>query len=292
MTDLPDTSTDPRRDWRQRTVRGDGVDLAVREIGDPDAVPVVLVHGWPDTHRVWLRVARLLAEDLRVVLYDTRGMGLSPTTAQDTSFTVAHLAADLMAVVDDTSPDRPVHLVGHDWGSVQGWEAVCAPGAEHRIASFTSISGPNLDHVAAWVRRTLRRPSPAGLAGLLGQGVSSSYVPFLASPLAPPVIRLVGGRDAVSGLRYYRGNLAAAAHRPRERRTSVPVLQLALTHDPAVREAALAASDPWCDDLRRVPLAAGHWAPTTRPEAVAAQVRAHVAEVEGLTPRRAGGAAS
>lgn len=291
MTDLPDMGTAPRRRWRQRTVRGDGVDLAVHEVGDPDAVPVVLVHGWPDTHRVWLPVARLLADDLRVVLYDTRGMGLSPTRAPDASFAVAHLAADLMAVLDDVSPDRPVHLVGHDWGSVQGWEAVCEPGAEERIASFTSLSGPSLDHVAAWVRRTLRRPSPAGVAGLVGQALSSSYVPFLASPFAPPVVRLAVGPDAASGLRYYRGN-RVSPHRLRERRTSVPVLQLALTHDPAVREAALAASDPWCDDLRRVPLAAGHWAPTTRPEAVAAQVRAHVAEVEGLTPRRAGGAAN
>jgi pimeloyl-ACP methyl ester carboxylesterase len=292
MTDLPDTSTDPHRHWRQRTVHGDGVDLAVRELGDPEAVPVVLVHGWPDTHRMWLPVAHLLAEDLRVVLYDTRGMGLSPTNAPDTSFTLPHLAADLMAVLDDASPDRPVHLVGHDWGSVQGWEAVCEPGAERRVASFTSLSGPNLDHVAAWVGRTLRRPSPSGVAGLLGQAVSSSYVPFLTTPLAPPLVGLVGGPDAVSGLRYYRGNLAAAARRPRERRTSVPVLQLALTRDPAVRESALAASDPWCDDLRRVHLAAGHWAPRTHARAVAEAVRAHVAEVEGLTPRHAGGAAT
>lgn len=291
MTDLPDKATAPRQHWRQRTVHGDGVDLAVREVGDPDAVPVVLVHGWPDTHKVWLPVARLLADDLRVVLYDTRGMGLSPTHAPDTSFAVPHLAADLMAVLDDVCPERPVHLVGHDWGSVQGWEAVCEPDAEQRIASFTSISGPNLDHVAAWVRRTLLRPSPAGVAGLLGQAVSSSYVPFLASPLAPPVVRLAAGPDAVSGLRYYRGN-RVAPHRLRERRTSVPVLQLALTRDPAIREAALAASDPWCDDLRRVPLAAGHWAPTTHAGEVADAVRAHVAEVEGLTPRHAGGAAS
>lgn len=280
MTHLPARATAPRRQWRQRTVHGDGVDLAVHEVGDPEAVPVVLVHGWPDSHQVWLPVGRLLADDLRVVLYDTRGIGHSPADAPDVSFAVSHLAADLMAVLDEVSPDRPVHLVGHDWGSVQGWEAVCEPGAEQRIASFTSISGPNLDHVAAWVRRTLRRPSPARVAGLLGQAVSSSYVPFLASPLAPPVVRLAGGPDAASGLRYYRDNLVAAAHPLRERRTSVPVLQLALTRDPAVRGAALAASDPWCDDLRRVPLAAGHWAPTTRPRAVADEVRAHVAAVE------------
>lgn len=274
--------TDPTR-WRQRTVRSDGVGLAVHEVGDPDAPPVVLVHGWPDTHRVWLPLARLLADHLRLVLYDTRGMGLSLCDSPASAFTLPRLAADLMAVVDDVAPDRPVHLVGHDWGSVQGWEAVCEPGAERRIASFTSISGPNLDHLGAWVRRTLRRPSATSVAAVIGQGVSSSYVPFLLSPLAPPLLRAAGGRDMVSGLRYYRGNLGAAARRPRERRTSVPVLQVALTRDPAVRHAALAASDPWCADLRRIPLAAGHWAPVSHARAVADHVLAHVSRAEDLT---------
>jgi pimeloyl-ACP methyl ester carboxylesterase len=275
----------PHLHWRRRTVRGDGVDLAVQDTGDPGAPAVVLVHGYPDTHRMWLPVAERLAAHLRVVLYDTRGQGLSPTGAGDDAFTLPHLAADLMAVVDDTSPDRPVHVVGHDWGSVQAWEAVCEPGASDRIASFTSISGPNLDHMGAWTRRTLRRPTPTGIGRLAGQGLSSSYVPFLVSPLAPPVVRALGGRDAVSGLRYYRGNLLAR-RRPRERRTDVPVLQLALTRDPAIREASLEASEPWCTDLRRRHLPLGHWAPRTHPDVVAEAVLDHVTGVE---ERRAGG---
>ena len=274
-----DPHPDPHLPWRRRTVRGDGVDLAVHETGDPDAPAVVLVHGYPDTHRMWLPVAERLAADLRVVLYDTRGQGLSPTDAPDAAFTLPHLAADLMAVVDDASPDRPAHVVGHDWGSVQAWDAVCEPAAADRIASFTSISGPNLDHVAAWTRRTLRRPTPAAIARLAGQGLASSYVPFLVSPLAPPVLGVLGGRDMVSGLRYYRGNVALH-RRPRERRTSVPVLQLALTRDPAIRRSALEASDPWCDDLQRHDLPFGHWAPRSHPDAVAREVLGHVTEVE------------
>lgn len=269
--------------WRQRTVVGDGVELAVHELGDPTAPPVVLVHGYPDTHRLWSGVARLISHELRVIAYDTRGQGLSPTRAPDPAFALPHLAADLMAVLDDASPHRPVHVVGHDWGSVQAWEAVCEPGAEHRIASFTSLSGPNLDHVAAWMRGTLQQPAPGRVAAVASQVVSSSYVPFLVSPLAPPALRVVGGRDAVSGLRYYRGNLGAAARRPRERRTAVPVLQLELTRDLAIRRGALAASDPWCDDIRRVGLPAGHWAPRTHPEAVAREVRRHVLDVEDRT---------
>ena len=281
-----DPPPDPHLPWRRRTVRGDGVDLAVQEVGDPEAPAVVLVHGYPDTHRVWLPVAERLAAHLRVVVYDTRGQGLSPTDASDEAFALPHLAADLMAVVDDASPDRPAHVVGHDWGSVQAWEAVCEPDAADRIASFTSISGPNLDHVAAWTRRTLRRPTPAGITRLAGQGLASSYVPFLVSPLARPVLRVLGGREMVSGLRYYRGNVAVR-RRPRERRTTVPVLQLALTRDPAIRESSLTASEPWCDDLRRHHLPFGHWAPRTHPDVVAEEVLGHVTDVEA---RRAEGA--
>lgn len=280
MTSSPRPATGAAGPWRRRTIAGHGVDLAVNELGDPASPTVVLVHGWPDTHRMWQPLAALLAADLRVVAYDTRGMGLSPTSAPDAAFTLPYLAADLMAVVADASPDRPAHVVGHDWGSVQAWEAVCEPGAEQRIASFVSVSGPNLDHVAAWARRTLRRPTPSGLAGLAGQVVSSSYVPWLVSPLSPPVVRATAGRDAASGLRYYRGNLRAGASSPRERRTSVPILQVALTRDVAVREAALAASEPWCEDLRRVRLAAGHWAPRTHARALADLVLAHVAAAE------------
>jgi len=90
---------------------------------------------------------------------------------------------------------------------------------------------------------------------------------------------VVGGREMVSGLRYYRGNVAVP-RRPRERRTTVPVLQLALTRDPAIRESSLTASEPWCDDLRRHHLPFGHWAPRTHPDVVAEEVLGHVTDVE------------
>jgi hypothetical protein len=146
------------------------------------------------------------------------------------------------------------------------------------------------------VRRTLVRPTPTRVAGLVAQAVSSSYVPFLVSPLAPPVLRAVVARDrwrtlmgaaqgrapvagthadtlsrdAVSGLRYYRANLGRG--RSHDLRTRVPVLQLELTRDVAVRHAALAASDPWVDDLQRHPLPYGPWVALSHPEVVAEEV--------------------
>lgn len=283
---------------RMTTVLRHHVDLAVFESGNPDGQTVVMVHGWPDTHHMWRGVAECLEAEFRLVAYDTRGQGESATTVPDAAFTLDALADDLFAVLDAVSPASPVHVLAHDWGSIQAWEAVCRPGAEDRIASFTSISGPNLAHVSTWVRRTLRSPTPRGLVDLLTQAVSSSYVPFLVSPLARPVLERVADRerwrtmlrvsegrppvpqahaeslvrDMVGGLRYYRANLVTGHARREEQRTRVPVLQLALTRDPGIRPATLAASDPWTDVLERRRLPYGHWVAITHPEVVADEV--------------------
>jgi pimeloyl-ACP methyl ester carboxylesterase len=271
---------------RRRVVPRGDVDLVVHEGGNPKGPVVVLVHGWPDTHRMWRGVADLLQGDFRVVAYDTRGQGDSVTTAPDSAFTLDVLADDLVAVIDAVSPDVPVHVVGHDWGSIQSWEAVCRPGAEERIASFAAISGPNLAHVAAWVRRTFARPSMRDVLGLVGQAASSSYVPFLVSPLAPVVLGAMGRRDMVSGLRYYRANLAVGARQPAEQRTRVPVLQLVPTRDVAVRPVTAEASDPFVGALERRLLPHGHWVARTHPEVVAEEVARFVLEHSGSTAQQ------
>ncbi|WP_148574047.1 alpha/beta fold hydrolase [Nocardioides caldifontis] len=291
--------------WARATVGSGGVELAVFEGGVPDGPVVVLVHGWPDTHHLWTDVAALLARRFRVVAYDTRGMGESGHPGSDEGFALPHLAADLRAVADAVSPDRPVHVVGHDWGSVQVWEAVCEPWAADRIASFTSMSGPNVDHLGHWVRRSVAPPTPGGLLRVLRQGVASAYVPLFASPLGPPALRrVVSSRerwaglleriervrpeerhhaptlpdDAVNGLAYYRANIHLRS-RPRERRTTVPVLLLVQTRDPAIRPDNLEESGRWVEHLERRELPYGHWVALSRPDLVAREVTAFVDRV-------------
>lgn len=304
VTSLPDTQGSP-------------VELAVFESGRRGAPCVVLVHGWPDTHRLWDGVAALLSEGLHVVSYDVRGHGESSRVPAVEDLELGALARDLFAVIDAVSPDAPVHLVGHDWGSVQAWEAVCEPGASERIASFTSISGPNLDHLALWVRDRFAHPSPRNVVQPLAQGASSLYTavfmtpvgPWLFSRIASPArwsrfLRLVDEvpqdptrfaptfrEDIVNGLRIYRANIPRLLRHPRERRTSVPVLQLVPTRDIAVRAASFADTPLWAEDVRRVEVPRGHWVPLSAPEVVAAEVSAFIAETQPVpsTPRRAAG---
>ncbi|MFC8825510.1 SDR family oxidoreductase [Streptomyces sp. NPDC057137] len=171
---------------RERRVRTGGIDLCVAELGDPTRPTVVLVHGYPDSKEVWSLVAERLAERFHVVLYDVRGHGGStaPKPLRG-GFTLEKLTDDFLAVADAVSPHRPVHLVGHDWGSVQGWEFVTVRRTSGRIASFTSMSGPSLDHFGHWIKRRMTRPTPRALGQLLGQGAKSWYVYLLQTPVLP-----------------------------------------------------------------------------------------------------------
>ncbi len=305
----------------RRTVRSDAggrsVDLAVFEGGDPSAPTVVLVHGWPDSHHLWDEVARQLVADFHVVAYDTRGHGQSSPVEEVAELSLEVLAADLRAVADAVSPDAPVHLVAHDWGSVQAWEAVTEPGAEQRFASFLSISGPNLDHLGLWFRDRLANPSLRNVADPLAQVASSLYTLVFMSPVGPPLFRLVGGPrkwsaflrlvdglpydpdrfgptlvdDMVNGLKIYRANIPTRLRAPRERRTTVPVLQLVPTRDIALRGASYEDTPRWATDVTRREVPNGHWLPLTQPVLVAAAARDFI---DGLlpvpsAPRRAAG---
>jgi pimeloyl-ACP methyl ester carboxylesterase len=288
---MPRMVTEPTR----RTVRNGDIELAVFEAGDPEAPTVLLVHGWPDTHQLWHAVTDRLADELHVVSYDTRGMGQTTDPGAVERFALGELADDLFAVADAVSPDAPVHVLAHDWGSVQAWEAVCDPRAAGRIASFVSISGPNIDHMAHWVRHHLRRPTLGGLLAVARQALSSSYVAVFVSPIAPPLFRRFATRerwqrmlerqeglaphpahhadtlerDMVSGFRYYRANVARGLGGPRERRTAVPVLQLVPTEDPAIRGDSYEETALWVEHVERRDVPCGHWVPLSRPDLVA-----------------------
>jgi pimeloyl-ACP methyl ester carboxylesterase len=298
-------------EWVRSTVSTGGVELAVFEGGTTDGPVVLLVHGWPDTHHLWTDVAALLAPRFRVVAYDTRGMGESGHPGTDEGFALPRLAEDLRAVLDAVSPDEPVHVVGHDWGSVQAWEAVCEPWAEERIASYTSMSGPNIDHLGHWLRRSLAPPTPGGVLRVLRQGFASSYIPLFASPLGPAVLRrLFGTRerwarllerterirpaerhhaptlpgDVINGLAYYRANIGLRPATPRERRTAVPVLLLVQTRDPAIRPDNLEETRRWVERLERRDLPYGHWVALARPDLVAREVTAFIERVTQPAP--------
>ncbi|MEV7831994.1 SDR family oxidoreductase [Streptomyces subrutilus] len=284
---------------RERRVRTGGVELCVVELGETDRPTVVLVHGYPDSKEVWSEVAERLAARFHVVLYDVRGHGRS-TAPQPLrgGFTLEKLTDDFLAVADAVSPDRPVHLVGHDWGSVQGWEFATAARTEGRIASFTSMSGPSLDHFGHWIKERMARPTPRRAAQLLGQGAKSWYVYMLHTPVLPelawrgplgkrwPAIlqrveKVPAGAyptaslpsDAAHGAWLYRDNVRPRLRRPRaDAYAHVPVQLITPTGDAFLSERLYDDLERWAPDLVRRTLPAKHWVPRTRPDQLAAWI--------------------
>jgi pimeloyl-ACP methyl ester carboxylesterase len=283
-------------------VRSGDVTLAVREHSPagPGRPTVVLVHGYPDRQDTWdTLVGHLPLERWHVVTYDVRGAGGSDVPARRADYRTERLVDDLVAVLDAVLvPGEAAHLVGHDWGSVQLWDAVAGEATDSRltgrIASFTSVSGPSLDHFASVFRRPQGRR-----AALLRQQAHSWYVGAFHVPVLPQLVwRTAGERigraiaareglpsdhwgpgladDAVHGLELYRANTLRRLREPTSLRTDVPVLVIHPTRDRFLTAVLLEDLDRECSDLRVVRLDAGHWVIVTHASDVAASVKEHV----------------
>ena len=90
----------------------------------------------------------------------------------------------------------------------------------------------------------------------------------------------LGQRTMVTGLRYYRANVAAGSRDADGQRTHVPVLQLVPTRDVALRPATAAASDAYVETIERRRVPHGHWVVRTHPEVVADEVARFVGQRE------------
>jgi pimeloyl-ACP methyl ester carboxylesterase len=270
----------------------DGVRLAVYESGPAAAPTVVLVHGYPDNHSLWDEIGQLLAGDFHVVTYDVRGAGASEKPAGRRAYRMDQLVDDLRSVLDATSPDRPVHLVGHDWGSIQSWPAVTDARLAGRIASFTSISGPSLDYSGVWMRQVHRHPRLS-----LRQFAHSYYIVLFQLPRLPEFaarrgivargVRRAGARagapgrteDAVHGVQLYRANMLNRITRPRPVPADVPVQLIVADQDPfATPELVVGATEPWVPNLTIVPVSGGHWLVSRDPQQFAGLIRDFAAQ--------------
>jgi short-subunit dehydrogenase/pimeloyl-ACP methyl ester carboxylesterase len=274
----------------------DGVPLAVhRYTGiDPQRPTILAIHGYPDNHHVWDGVAELLGERYNVVAYDVRGAGESGHPADKAGYRFDQLVSDIGAVIDSLGVER-VHVLAHDWGSIQAWAAVTDPAVMGRIGSLTSISGPHL-HYAGKFLRSAR--SPRGVVDVARQLLASGYIWFFLCPgLAEASVRSGLGvkvvdafarigqtstrtqrrgvprstGDYLNGLNLYRANMPAPFLRPAEQlpETTVAVQVLAPRKDIFVTPALQHFTGSIPAGSRVVPIEGGHWVVTSRPDVIA-----------------------
>lgn len=137
-----------------REVRGGGgLRLHVREWGDPQGPPVLLIHGWSQSQLCWGRqVAGGLAEDFHLVTFDCRGHGMSEKPTGAEHYRDPRLwADDVAAVIDRSGLDRPV-VVAWSYGGFVVTDYVRAYG-EGAIGGINLVGGavmlrpPAFDHI-------------------------------------------------------------------------------------------------------------------------------------------------
>ena len=125
---------------QRRVPLSTGVTLNVAMAGAEDAPPVVLLHGFPESHRTWRTVAERLANRFRLIMPDLRGFGASDQPQDVAAYSTDILVADLFALADALAIDR-FALVGHDWGGAVAWAAALR--GDPRIERLGIINSPH-----------------------------------------------------------------------------------------------------------------------------------------------------
>src|SRR4051794_2813359 len=120
--------------------------------------PVVLLHGFPDSGRLWRhQVPALTGAGYRVIVPDMRGYGRSARPVEVDAYNILHLASDVRAVLADAGVPR-AHVVGHDWGAAAAW-------------ALASVEPDTVDRLVAPVDRASGHVhGPPGSAGSRSAG--------------------------------------------------------------------------------------------------------------------------
>lgn len=162
--------------FRAERVAGDGAEIFCRIGGS--GPPLLLLHGYPQTHAMWHPIAGQLAEQFTVVAADLRGYGQSSAPEGNggySTYSKRTMAADMIAVMRNLGFPR-FALVGHDRGARVGYRlALDHPEALTRLAVLDIL--PTIEY---WERMDWR------------YGMKIYHWLFLAQPHPLPE-RLIAG---------------------------------------------------------------------------------------------------
>jgi pimeloyl-ACP methyl ester carboxylesterase len=124
----------------RKVALGTGVTLNVALAGDPEKPAVILLHGFPESHRTWRGLAPRLEGEFRLVMPDQRGFAGSDRPQEVDAYKTDKLVDDLFALADALGIER-FALVGHDWGGAVAWAAALR--GERRLTRLATLNAPH-----------------------------------------------------------------------------------------------------------------------------------------------------
>lgn len=261
--------------------------------------PLLLLHGFPQTHAMWSKVAPLLAPHFTVICPDLRGYGLSscPASAPDHApYSKRAMASDMVAVMEQLGFTR-FCIAGHDRGGRVAYRlALDHPQRIERLAVLDILPTADVwDRADAtfalgyWPWLLLAQPEPlpeqliaASPATVVDSALGSWGTPATAFDQKTRSAYIDALRDPLHIHAICEEYRAAAtidrehdiSDRTSGRRIACPVLVLWSGRGPLSTwyDAAggpLGIWQGWCDDVSGQPLEAGHFFPEEKPEQTA-----------------------
>ncbi|HUN67826.1 MAG TPA: alpha/beta hydrolase [Burkholderiales bacterium] len=286
-------------DFRQRKIRTTGATINLVHSGD--GPPVLLLHGYPETHAMWHKVAPALARDYTVVCADLRGYGDSSKPAglpDHSNYSKRAMAKDMVEVMAALG-HRRFHVVGHDRGARVAHRLARDHGKRVRSLTVLDIS-PTLtmyrrtdqDFATAYYHwffliqkaplpeMLLARQVPHYILGRIGRGPGGIRV-FDRSALKEYVRAFRDPRTIHATCEDYR---AAASidlvHDRKDLRTKIRMPVLVLWGKHGVIEKMFTPLADWREvaaDVRGRSLDCGHFLPEEKPEEVLRELRPFLA---------------
>jgi haloacetate dehalogenase len=281
---------------QQRVDVADGVALNVATGGSGS--PVVLLHGFPQTHLMWRHVAVDLAAEHTVICPDLRGYGASDKPADDGhTYAKRTMAADVVAVARALGHDR-FALVGHDRGALVAVRA----GLDHpevvthlagldvltNLDTWDVLSG--LSASVAWHLYLMAQPAglpEAMISGAADEFFGSFLDAWASDPAAMPAdVRAEYLRASRAAVPSIVADYRASAHvdvehdradRETGNRLRMPVTVLQQDWGPELSSGAAAMWSAWAADLDHRTVTSGHFMAEEAPGEVIAAVRALLA---------------
>jgi len=112
--------------------------LSFHVVDEGSGMPVVLLHGFPDSSYLWRHQIPVLVDaGFRVIAPDLRGFGQSDKPQAVHEYALPVVLSDVTGIMDHLGVSR-AHVVGHDWGAAVGW--TLAAFVPDRVDRFVALS--------------------------------------------------------------------------------------------------------------------------------------------------------
>lgn len=154
-----------------------GVTLNVGFAGLEDGPAVILLHGFPESHRTWREVVPRLDDKYRLITPDQRGFAGSDLPQDPADYAADKLIGDIFALADTLGLES-FALVGHDWGGAISW-----PAAMRNDPRLTKLAIVNAPHPLIFQKSLIEDAD---------QRAASQYINWFRTPGADKAIEAMG----------------------------------------------------------------------------------------------------